>query len=137
MPEAAGAKTKAGATAFARGFIDALNYAGSTGDTKPLRRLYLALCTRCEAIADGIDQTYAAGGKIEGGSWHVTSVKFYAIRNGVAFLDALVDYDAQTWTRSTDAQPTKFPASRRNLKAFNLRWSSSRGWAASALDPNK
>lgn len=137
MPETAGAKTKAGSIAFARGFIEALNYAGFSGDTKPLRRLYISLCTRCEAIADGIDQTYAAGGKIDGGSWHVSSVTFYTIKNEVAFVDALVDYDAQTWTKSQGAQPTEFPASKRNLKAFNLRWKSSGGWATSALDPNK
>lgn len=135
MPAAARAKTKAGAEAFARGFLETVNYAGSTGDTKLLRTLYAALCTRCEAIADGIDQIYASAGSIEGGSWHATSFRFYGIRNEVAFLDVLVDYDAQSLTRSQGASPTAFPASRRNLKAFNLRWSDS-GWTVSALDPN-
>lgn len=134
MPSAAKAKTKAGAIAFARGFLDALNYSGATGDTAPLRALYAPLCTRCEAIADSIDKTYGDGGKIAGGTWHPTRFKFYAIKNDVAFVDALVDYDAQTWTKSRGEQPTEFPASQRNLKAFNLRWTGS-AWLVSALDP--
>src|ERR1700712_2421290 len=56
------AKTKAGAIAFARTFIESVNYAGVAGDTAPLRAMYIPFCTRCEALADGIDQTYAAGG---------------------------------------------------------------------------
>ncbi|MCW2836497.1 MAG: hypothetical protein JWQ15_611, partial [Marmoricola sp.] len=60
MPAAARAKTKAGAEAFVRHYVDVLNYAGLSGDTQPLRRLHISICTRCEAIADGIAQTYAA-----------------------------------------------------------------------------
>jgi hypothetical protein len=137
MPAAATQKSKAGATAFAGNFIETLNYAGSTGDTKPLRALYSPLCTRCEAIADSIDDTYANGGGISGGSWHPKSFKFYGIKNEVAFLDAFVDYDAQTWTESADAKPKSFPASQKNLKAFNLRWRGSAGWTTTALDPTQ
>jgi hypothetical protein len=135
MPAAARKKTKAGAIAFVRTFMDALNFAGATGDTKPLRDAYIRLCTRCEAIADGIDKTYGAGGKIEGGEWHVKRLKFHAIKNEVAYIDAFVDYDAQTWTKKRGEEPVRFPASRGNLKAFNLRWTAD-GWRASALDPN-
>jgi len=134
MPAAAKAKTKAGAVAFTESFLDALNYAGATGDTQPLRILYMRLCTRCEAIADGIDQTYAKGGSIKGGEWHATRFTFHAIKNEVAFVDAWVDYDAQTWTKAAGRKPTEFPGSQRNLKAFNLRWTSG-GWRISALDP--
>ena len=135
MPAAAKKKTKAGAVAVARTFLDALNFAGATGDTDPLRGTYTQLCTRCEVIADGIDKTYREGGKIEGGAWHPTRFKFYGIENQVAVVDAAVDYDAQTWTKRSGAKPTKFPASQGNLKAFHLRWTGSR-WAVSALDPN-
>lgn len=135
LPAAAKEKTRAGAIAFARSFMDALNYAGATGDTRLLRSAYIKLCTRCEAISDSIDETYAGGGKIEGGEWHVKRLKFYAIKNEVAFVDAFVDYDAQTWTKKRGAKPVTFPASQGNLKAFNLRWTGAKGWRASALDP--
>ena len=137
LPAAAEEKTKAGAIAFAGNFIEMLNFAGATGDTQQLRTLYLPLCTRCEAIADGIDQTYSAGGNISGGSWHPASFRFYGIKNEVAFVDSFVDYDAQTLTKKQGAKPTVFPASKRNLKAFNLRWTGPEGWKTSALDPNQ
>src|SRR5688500_10761674 len=69
MPAAAKEKTKAGAIAFARGFLNTLNYSGATGNTQPLRSLYMPLCTRCEAVADAIDRTYSDGGSIDGGAW--------------------------------------------------------------------
>ncbi len=46
IPAAARKKTKAGAIAFARHFIEALNYAGKIGDTKPLRAVVLAAAAR-------------------------------------------------------------------------------------------
>src|SRR3954467_1198640 len=75
MPPAAKERTQAGATAFARLFIESLNYAGAVGDTESMRRLYLPLCTRCEAIADGIDETYAKGGYFKGGAWEPVRFK--------------------------------------------------------------
>ena len=86
-------------------------------------------------IADGIDATYRKGGKIQGGAWHPTRFKFYGIENEVAVVDAAVDYDAQTWTKKSGAEPQEFPASQGNLKAFHLRWTGTK-WAVSALDPN-
>jgi hypothetical protein len=136
MPAAARAKTRAGAIAFARGFFDAVNYAGRTGDTKPLRRLYIPFCTRCEALADGIDKTYKAGGYYDGGDWVPTRFKFYAIKDDVAILDALVTYEAQSWVPAAGKPARHFRASKNNLKAFNLRWSEA-VWRTSALDPNK
>jgi hypothetical protein len=135
MPEAAKARTKAGAIAYAKGFIEALNFAGASGDTKALRSLFIPLCTRCEAIADGIDQTYAAGGYFRGGNWTPTSFKFYVLRNDVAVLDAIVNYEAQTWLKSRGEKPITYRSSQNNLKAFNLRWQNT-GWKVSALDPN-
>lgn len=134
MPAAARKKTQAGAIAFARGFIATLNFAGATGDTKALRRLYIDVCSRCEAIADGIEETYLAGGYFEGGAWQPNRFKLYGIENGVAVLDAIVDYEAQTWVKTSGADPIKFKASKNNLKAFNLRWQEDT-WRVSALDP--
>jgi len=118
MPAAAKKKTKGGAIAVTRGFLAALNFAGATGDTKPLRALYVPLCTRCEAIADGIDQTYRSGGKIEGGAWHPTRFKFYDIENQVAFIDAAVDYDAQTWTKKSGGSHRSSPQARATSRRF-------------------
>jgi hypothetical protein len=135
LPEAAKAKTKAGAIAFTSAFIDTLNYSGTSGETAPLRELFLPLCTRCEAIADGIDETYASGGYFKGGEWTPERFKFYDMQNDVAVLDAIVDYRAQVWLKATGAKPIQYRASSNNLKAFNLRWQAG-AWHVSALDPS-
>lgn len=136
LPAAAKEKTKAGAIATARHFLSAVNFAGQSGDTEPLRASYISYCTRCAALADSIDETYRKGGSYVGGLWTPQAVKFYAIKNNVAFVDALVKYDRQEWTPARGAKVRVFPASERNLKAFNLRWTAA-GWRVSALDPNK
>lgn len=135
MPAAARKKTKAGAIAFARHFMEVLNYSGGNGDTHPLRQTFNGLCNRCDGIADGIDRTYALGGSYTGGDWTPTRFKFYSIQNDVAVLDAYVTFAAQQWKQRAGATPQQFEESRNNLKAFNLRWTSE-GWVVSALDPD-
>ncbi|MEO7943549.1 MAG: DUF6318 family protein, partial [Marmoricola sp.] len=122
MPEAAKAKTRVGAEALVRHFLSTLGYAGGSGDTATLRDTYTSECTRCEAIADGIDKTYAAGGSIVGGAWRPTHLKFYAIRRDIAYIDAIVHYEPQTWTKASGTAPRQSPAKRNVLKAFQLIW---------------
>jgi hypothetical protein len=133
-PAAVRLKTKEGAEATVRLFLDTLAYAGASGQTDELRATYAASCTKCEAIAKGIDDTYGAGGSIRGGAWHPTQLKFYAIKGNVAYIDAVVDYGPQTWTRTSSASPQHAPAQKNVLKAFQLIWSSGR-WSVGALDP--
>lgn len=135
MPAAAKAKTKAGAIAAVRHFLAAMAYAGESGKTRPLRETYVKLCTRCEAIADGIDETYSSGGTYRGGSWTERSIMFYKIQTDVAILDVVVDYTAQTWIRRRGATATYFKASPNHLHAFQLKWVASEGWRVGALDP--
>ena len=137
MPGAVKQKTKKGAEALVLHFLDALNYAGASGDTAPLRETYVAFCTRCEGLADGIDKVYEADGYIRGGDWIRPKLRFYAIHDGVAYVDAVVAYSAQDWNQSHDAQPAHIPASAGHLHAFQLRWLKAQGWRVGALDPNK
>src|SRR3954454_5062661 len=55
MPASAKQKTEAGARATVQYFVEALNFSGKAGDTSTLRTAFTETCTRCEAIADGID----------------------------------------------------------------------------------
>jgi hypothetical protein len=137
MPEAAKAKTRAGAEVLVRHFLAALNYSGATGDTAAIRDAYVSLCTRCEAIALAIDKTYGAGGYYRGGDWLDKSITFYKIKGDVAILDARVDYTAQTWVKRKGSKPTVFPASTNHLHAFQLKWTPSLGWRVGALDPQQ
>lgn len=135
-PKVVETRTREGASAAAKHFLAALDYSSSSGETEALRATFTRRCTRCEAIADGIDQTYSAGGSIEGGAWIPKDVRFYEIRGDVAYLDIVVDYEKQTWVRSSGASPEEFEPTKNVLKAFNLRWLPGRGWSVSALDPD-
>jgi hypothetical protein len=137
MPEAARARTREGAIVLVRHFLLALNYSGRAGDTTGLRNAYVALCTRCEALADSIDDTYDAGGYYEGGDWLARKITFYKIDRDVAILDARVDYTAQTWLERKGAKPRTFKASRNHVHAFQLKWSAGDGWRVGALDPQQ
>lgn len=130
-------KNRAGAEAATRAFLDNLNYAAMTGDTTQLRTTYVPFCTRCEAIADGIDAVYERGGTIDGGAWIETSLRFYDIQRDIAYVDAVVDYTPQTWQSSETEAPRRVPAQTNVLKAFNLRFSDQAGWRVSALDPEQ
>lgn len=134
MPAAAKEKTKAGAIAATRQFLAALKFAGATGNTSPFEQMYNSGCTRCAAITQGINETYDAGGSIEGGGWIPTRVKFYAIKSDIAYVDAVVDYEAQVLVK--DAQGTKVtsPARKNVLKTFQLAWDDGQ-WRVGALDP--
>ena len=134
MPEAAKAKTKAGAEASVRYFLSSMEYAGDTGYTKVFETTYTTECTRCAAITEGIRATYANGGSIAGGAWHPTRLKFYDIENDIAFVDAVVDYEAQIWVKDSTGTKTTSPARQNVLKAFHLVWRDGM-WRVGALDP--
>ena len=72
LPAAAKEKTKAGAIAATRHFMQAMGYAGDTGELETFRSTYLASCTRCAAITAGISSTYKRGGRLQGGQWKPT-----------------------------------------------------------------
>ncbi|GAB3992118.1 hypothetical protein GCM10028771_14130 [Nocardioides marmoraquaticus] len=126
-------RTEAGATAAVKWFLESMSYAGSTGDTTGFRNTFASSCTRCLSIADGIDKTYADGGRIDGGGWTPFRFRYYGTRAGIAFVDASVNYQPQIFVESEDAQPKRFPGRKNVLKAFQLSWED--GWVVGALDP--
>ena len=131
---AAKEKTKAGADAFVRHWVLALNYAGLSGDTTVLRELALPGCVKCGALADGIDKIYKDGGHLEGGGWTVVRTKHYGMRQGHYFLDARIDSAPQSLVPAEGAQEQDFPGAKNRLRAFVLEPAAG-GWKVSELDP--
>jgi hypothetical protein len=68
MPEAAKAKTKAGAIAFARHYVDLINHAQATGDASALLAVEDTTCGSCERGRKYVDRVYGGGGTIQGGA---------------------------------------------------------------------
>lgn len=132
-PKTRDAKTREGAIATVRWFLRSMDYAGQTGDASFFRRTFQGTCTKCEAIAIGIEQTYAKGGSIRGGAWVPVDFRYYGISGGIGTIDAVVNYEAQDFTPSSSTATKTFPARSNVLKAFQLRWDGN--WTVGALDP--
>jgi hypothetical protein len=73
LPATARADSPAGAESFARYYMGLLDYAYQTGNTTPLRAA--ARCQGCDALAAGIDKSYAAGNRIQGGRIAVNNAR--------------------------------------------------------------
>jgi hypothetical protein len=71
MPKAATKNSAGGAKAFARYFVDLVNYSGATGDTKTLASLSDPRCDGCTGLLQTIGQLYVDGGHSEGGTWSI------------------------------------------------------------------
>ena len=69
LPPAARKDTLKGAEAFIRHYIELLNYASDTGDTKPLRSMSSAGCNGCYDYVDLYERIYSHGGYLRGGDW--------------------------------------------------------------------
>jgi len=80
MPTEARGTSKAAAKAFARYYIDVLNYATSTGDTSEANTVSAPDCESCIAMLAKIDAVYANGGYFEGDGWSVTSLKYQPLQ---------------------------------------------------------
>lgn len=74
LPEAAKADTKAGAVAFVRHYVNAVNHAMQTGDVAYLRSLSRAGCDSCHAIETAIAKIERHGGRSRGGEWRIAKI---------------------------------------------------------------
>jgi hypothetical protein len=71
MPAAAKEKTKAGAIAFARHYVDLINHAQATGDVSPLAAAERPDCTSCQRSRSAVTQLYESGATVDGGDWTI------------------------------------------------------------------
>lgn len=133
-PAGLSTKSEAGAKAMVAYFLASMAFAGDSGDVSRFRQTFTNECTKCEAIARGIERTYKSGGYIRGGAWKPDYLKFYSIQGDIAYVDAGVAYSPQEYKPEAGAPTQKVPGERRVLKAFQLRWSGAE-WRVGALDP--
>jgi uncharacterized protein DUF6318 len=73
MPAAARGTGPAAAEAFARYYVDLINYGAATGNTGRLSRVSGAPCRSCTAIVGNIQKIYRSGGKIDTRGWRILS----------------------------------------------------------------
>ena len=71
LPAEAEGKGREAAEAFARYWVDALNYGSESLDAQPLRQASAQSCGACIAIAERMEEIDSAGGFSRGGQWMV------------------------------------------------------------------
>jgi hypothetical protein len=74
MPSAAQGTSAKAAKAFARFYIDAVNFASRTGDVSALKPLATLDCASCKSISHNIERIYSADGHITSEGWRLSSV---------------------------------------------------------------
>ena len=133
MPAAAKGTSEAAAKAFARHYIDTINYAMSTGDVMQLDEMSRSDCETCTAIIDRTQQIYSDGGYIKNDGWKVrtvTPVPGQPSRRPILSLGVLLP--AETAKMNADSDVKTSEASRGNID-LRLR-SAGSGWAVSRMD---
>jgi hypothetical protein len=70
-PEPWEEKSKAGAVAFARHWIDVFNDAQTSGDTYALQQSSSPQCATCAGFIGRLKRLYGDGGRFEGDGWRV------------------------------------------------------------------
>jgi hypothetical protein len=133
LPAEAQGTSKAAAKAFVRHWIDVLNYAMNTGDTAELVDLADRSCSTCEAIANRIEDVYAAGGHLEGSGWRILTLSYLEGEHPKSPLVAAgIEIAPQTAFASPEAAPSQSPRSRGHLD-FSLGWKPT-GWNVLRLE---
>lgn len=128
MPEAAGAKTKAGAEAFVRHYVDVLNYATFTGDTETAQALDGGKCTSCDRMLKSIKHVYDSGGRVEGGAWTPTPVGQAPFPDGSGrTLDVKITYGPQSVFADAKSEAKRYTGGGR-LVSFVLEIKAGGGW---------
>jgi hypothetical protein len=117
MPEAAKANTKAGAVAFVKYYIEVFNHAQKTGATRTLASLSSKRCTDCQAAIRGLEQIYASGGHIDGGSLNAggSTAEHNTVEDYWLVL-VRVTSGPQSVASSSTTSPTRLPGGVRSMR---------------------
>lgn len=128
MPEAAGAKTKAGAEAFVRHYVDVLNYATFTGETATAHALDGGKCTSCDRMLKSIENIYASDGHVEGGAWTSTPVSQVPFPDGSGrTVDVKITYGPQSVFADAESEAKRYTGGGR-LVSFVLETKKGGRW---------
>jgi hypothetical protein len=132
MPAAAEGTSPAAAKAFARYFLETINYGMNSGDTSALRAASASGCETCLAIAAKIDQSHAGTGYLEGSGWKPRGFQYIRIAADEALVAVPLRISAQKSYASEGATPSVSASTRGNVDV-RMSWSTGR-WQVTQLD---
>jgi hypothetical protein len=114
-PPAAHRPGRAGAIAYAKHFLDLLNYAKSTGSVQGLRSAS-AGCDGCEHYADEYKSLYDVGGSYRGALWRATTTTAYTAGGGDQYVFLTVAAQEGAYTEDADSQAVAYKPSKYKLR---------------------
>jgi hypothetical protein len=119
LPAEAQGTSKAAAKAFVRHWIDVLNYAAKSGDTRTLCDLSDSRCIACAGAIDSIEEVYSAGGSMGGTGWSVLELKYQPLQPRHAPVLAVgLNIAPQRVIPSPGAEPTRYKGGARTMSFF-------------------
>ena len=125
MPALATQHTPAGAVAFAKFFIQTIDWGFATTNSAYMRHFYASSCAECVSHADGIDRTKNAGDHYLGGRFTINSARLASSVVKDAALTVAVTFNLSS-TEVVDAK-NKFvnggPAVRGEQRRLGMAWS--------------
>jgi hypothetical protein len=122
IPAYAKANDERGAQKFAEYWIETLNAATVSGDTKKLKSLQKKSCELCTDFARRLDSIYGAGGHVESKGFQVKSlITESGIPSPGAGVSATLRTSAETVYERKGAKPAKHQPSNLRLRLIMVR----------------
>ena len=124
LPAEAEGMSPDAAKAFVAHWIDALNFASSTGDISTVQALSLPSCESCVASFARITEVYGAGGTIRSEGWQIRTAQLVPGQpSDQPMVDVGLRLTPQVVVESKGAEPQEFKGGRLPM-TFTLEWES-------------
>lgn len=131
LPPLARERSTAGAKAFIRHYIDAINYGFAANDTRPLVDIAGSGCSACQRLARTIRRISIEGGSQDGGEWKLRHTSFIPLQPSRRPI-ALVTVRVAAGFYKTSESDNRHRISRKLLtQEIRLAWDD--GWRATEL----
>jgi hypothetical protein len=125
MPAEARGTSKKSAKAFARHYVDLVNFAAKTGRTRALADAGASGCESCMAIVENVHSIYARGGHIRGGEWDIDVIRVPQLDEDRAVLDLGLTLKPQVVV-SQNGEEKRYSGSKQPMTMFLItdagRW---------------
>ncbi len=132
VPVSAPGHSAKGAEAFVRHWIDIANKAFRTGSVDDWRALNASSCETCKARLHDVEESYGAGGRIDGGELTVVDLLPSPIEDDeLVLVVADLKVSAEKRITAADKVTAEFPANDTRL-VFYLAWEDD-SWLVSRL----
>jgi hypothetical protein len=128
-------RTRAGAEAFAKHWIEVFNTSMVSGETEDLRAISLKSCETCSNFARVTEEQYAGGGSVESTGWRVKQAVGHGdgLKSGGPYLVALNIRQPKELFKNPAPEKDELTLAHNTTYSASLRWQSGH-WRMDRLD---